>query len=215
MDKMKQILLLVLFVLAGMQLSQSAGESSEEILEKVRKRYDSINDAQVKFSQKTMFSISKLEQRTEGTLLVKKQNKYRVEFEDQTIVTNGQTVWSFSASNNQVLIDNFKMDERSFSPEKILTGAPGDFSSTLLGTDKQGKYTLTMLKLVPKGDQSVVAVLKLWVDNADWMIRKVEITDINGKQTVYTVNDIKVNTGLQDSRFIYQIPSGVEVVDLR
>jgi outer membrane lipoprotein-sorting protein len=39
--------------------------------------------------------------------------------------------------------------------------------------------------------------------------------DANGKKTEYVVNDIKLNTGLQDSRFAYQIPQGVEVVDLR
>jgi outer membrane lipoprotein-sorting protein len=43
----------------------------------------------------------------------------------------------------------------------------------------------------------------------------VELTDVAGNQTTYTVSDIKVNPGIPDSQFTYQIPDGVEAVDLR
>ena len=57
--------------------------------------------------------------------------------------------------------------------------------------------------------------MKLWVDNSTWLIKKAEILDVNGKQTEYVVTDIKTNVGLEDSRFTFQVPEGVEIVDLR
>ena len=159
--------------------------------------------------------MSRIEQNTRGTLFMKKENKYRVEFEDQTVVTNGQTVWSYSRSTNQVLIDHFKLDERTFTPEKILTGAPDEFNATLLGKDHMGKYDVVGLKLLPKKEDPFIRTLKLWIDQKEWLIRKVEIVDMNSKETVYAVTDVKVNTGVQDARFTYQVPEGVEVVDLR
>ena len=57
--------------------------------------------------------------------------------------------------------------------------------------------------------------MKLWIDDGEWMMKKVELTDVNGKVTTYTVTDARVNIGLPDSRFKYQIPEGTDVVDLR
>jgi outer membrane lipoprotein-sorting protein len=97
----------------------------------------------------------------------------------------------------------------------VLAGAPTEFTSTLLGREKLGKTEVVVLKLVPNNDQSLVKTMKLWVDNTTWMIKKVDIADVNGKQTEYMVTEVKTNTGLQDSDFTYQLPEGTEVVDLR
>lgn len=192
-----------------------AEETAQDVLKNVRKKYDSITDAQLRFSQKIRFEMTKAEQNVVGTLLLKKKNKYRVETDDQTIVTDGETVWSYSVANKQVLIDRFKMDENAISPEKILGGAPTEFSSMLIGNEKIGKTDVVALKLLPKNDQSMVKMMKLWVDNSTWIIKKAEIVDVSGKQTVYLVTEVKLNTGLLDSRFTYQVLEGVEVVDLR
>lgn len=192
-----------------------AQESAQDVLEKVKKEYDSIVDAQLKFSQHTHFEMTNIDQTVSGTLLLKKTNKYRVETSDQTIVTDGRTVWSYSVPNKQVLIDHFKVDENSITPEKILGGAPTDFTTTLLGNEKVGRTETVELKLDPTNDQSMVKSMRLWVDNSTWLIKKAEIVDVNGKETEYVVTDAKTNVGLDDSRFTFQVPEGVEVVDLR
>ncbi len=212
---MKSFVALLVLTLFVSFVPTRGEETAREVLEMVKMKYDSIDDAQLRFSQRTRFEMTKIEQSTAGTLFLKKGNKYRVEFNEQTIVTNGQTVWSYSVSTNQVLIDNFKLDGRSISPEKILTGAPEDFYSTLVGKEKLGNSETVRLKLIPKDDQSFIQSLKLWVDESNWLIKKAEISDVSGKQTEYYVKDVEVNIGLQDSHFTYQIPEGVEVVDLR
>lgn len=193
----------------------AAEDGAQDVLERVKKRYDAIDDAQLRFSQKTRFELSKVEQNVSGTLWMKKNNRYRVETGDQTIVTDGVTVWSYSAANNQVLIDRFKMDENSISPERILMHSPTEYTPSILGKDKIGKTDVLVLKLVPRNDQSMIKTMKVWVDNATWLIKKVEILDVNGKQTEYLITDLHINSGVKDSLFTYQIPEGVEVVDLR
>jgi outer membrane lipoprotein carrier protein len=192
-----------------------ASQKAEDVLDKVRKRYDAVTDAELQFTEKVRFPMTKIEQQLSGTLYIKKNNKYRVEMDDQVIVTDGQTVWSYSASNNQVVIDRFKEDEQSLTPEKILVGAPENFTATVVGQEKIGAYETTILKLVPKDNQSFIHSLRLWVDEKEWMIRQVEIIDVSEKQTTYAVLQVHTNTGLQDSRFEYRIPKGADVVDLR
>jgi outer membrane lipoprotein carrier protein len=209
------VLMIVLLYSVGADLVLAAGETAQEVLERVKKKYDMIEDAQLRFSQKTKFELSKVEQNIDGTLYLKKTDHYRVETNDQTVVTDGKTVWSYTVSNRQVLIDHFKMDANMMSPEKVLTGAPTEFASTLIGKERIGKTEVVALKLIPRDAQSLVKMMKLWIDNSTWLIKKAEIVDVNGKQTEYLVTDVKINTGLQDSRFTYQVPEGTEVVDLR
>ncbi len=190
-------------------------QEAQEMLENVKDKYDSIKDAEFKFSQRTKFAVSKKEQTVRGTLVIKKGNKYRVETGKNTIVTDGATVWSYSAATKQVLIDHYKENERSLTPEKILSAAPKDYTPSSAGSEKIGKVQTRILKLVPKSEDSMVGTMKLWVDESTWLIKKAEIVDDNGKETLYTVLEARINIGIPDSRFTFQIPSGVEAVDLR
>ena len=190
-------------------------ETAQEVLEKLRSKYESLDDAEIVFAQKSKYELANIEQSTNGKLYYKKGNKYRVELEGQTIVTDGKTVWSYSKQNNQVLIDNFKMDRHALTPQKILTGAPDDFYAIMVGKESLRDRDTYIVKLVPKEDVSIVKAIKLWVDDSDWLTWKAEVQDINGKQTDYYVNSIKTDLGLADSLFTYYIPKGVEAVDLR
>jgi len=202
----------LVFAAAG---AAPAPDDPQEVLANVRKKYETIRDAELKFTQRTRFPASTLEQRAKGTLSLKKEHKYRIETEDQTVVTDGETVWSYSVPNRQVLIDRFKPSDRSFSPERILGGAGDDYAAAAGGREKAGNTECVVLNLTPRGEGSLVHLLRLWVDPSEWLVRMAELTDVNGKVTTYTVSEIKLNPGLSDSRFVLQIPEGAEVVDLR
>jgi outer membrane lipoprotein-sorting protein len=129
-------------------------------------------------------------------------------------VTDGTTVWSYSRGTNQVLIDHFSMDERMFTPERVLTAAPEDFTPVLLGKEKIGTSETLVLKLTPT-ESGPIKTLKLWIGESDHLTRKVEMVDANGKETTYLVSDLRVNTGVPEGRFTFKAPEGAEVVDLR
>lgn len=192
-----------------------ADETAAEILERVRERYEKIEDAEILFSQEIIFSKTSLEQKSSGRLLLKKENMYRLELNDQTVVTDGSTVWSYSRATEQVLIDSFKVDDRFLTPEKVLTGGPDDFSATLLEREKSGKTGLVVLKLAPRSDDSFITSLKLWVDEDSWLIRQVEVLEFSGKKTTYIISDLNTNIGLPADTFSFIPPEGAEVVDLR
>lgn len=190
-------------------------ESAQDVMAKVRKKYESITDGEVRFTQKVVFSMARIQQETSGTLLFKKEKKYRVEFEDQLVVTDGTTVWSYSRSTNQVLIDDFRQNERSLSPEQILSAAPSAYAPTLLGKERLGTLETIVVKLTPPEGTSLVKTMKIWVQEGEWLVRKAELADIHGKETTYQVQHFRINTGIPDDRFRYTPPPGVESVDLR
>lgn len=193
----------------------SAGDTAKDILEKVSDRYDAIRDGELRFTQKTGFAVAQVEQEVNGTLVFKKTNKYRVEYDGQVIVTDGKTVWSYSPSTNQVLVDNFKLNERSLTPERILGAAPEEYAPTLIGREKIGTIETVVLKLTPPEGSGMLKSMKIWVQEGEWLIRKAELLDLHGKRTTYQVHTIKTNTGVPDTRFTFQAPAGAETVDLR
>jgi outer membrane lipoprotein carrier protein len=190
-------------------------EDAQDVLTRVRKKYDAVTDATLRFSQEVRFPLAGINQRLEGKLLLKKTNKYRVELDGQTIVTDGQTVWSYAVATNQVLIDTFKLNERMLSPERLLTTAPDEYASSIVGKEKVASTETIVLLLTPRSESSSVKSLKLWVDEGSSLVKQVLLVDVNSRETQYTVRDIDINKGLEDSRFVFDIPEGVEVVDLR
>jgi chaperone LolA len=187
---------------------------AREIIENVQERYDDLKDVTISFQQSVRFRVSRVEQSVQGSLYFKKPNKYRIETDERTVVTDGKTSWSYNQKNRQVVIDTYKPDAHGLSPERLLLQYPKEYYSTLVGEEQVGKLKCHVLKLTPKEDNSFATALKIWVSK-DWYIRKVEVTDINGAVTTYVINALSVDQKLPDSRFEFQIPDKSEIIDLR
>jgi chaperone LolA len=190
-------------------------QSGKEIIESLRKKYASIDDAVVKFEQTVKYGVSKFEQSFSGTFYFKKKNKYRIETDQQIVVTDGVTSWLYSKVNNQVIIDKYREDKDISSPEKFLLSISDEYIPVILRTERNEGKKIYILKLTPRDENSSIESAKIWVVEGDLQITRIEITDISGTVTTYSVKSIKINSGVEDSIFKFSIPSGVKVVDLR
>lgn len=190
-------------------------DDSKKILKDLQKKYESLQDMNVKFKQEIEFGVTKNTESFEGTMLIKKGNKYRIELEHQTIVTDGTSVWSYSPDNGQVIIDKFHDDPKAITPDKVLVNVPDRYNTTLLSRDKSGDNEIAIVKLTPKDENSNVQWMKLWIDTDDWVLRKVQFQDLSDNITTYTVSDLKVNTGLTEKQFQFDPPKDAQVIDLR
>jgi outer membrane lipoprotein carrier protein len=212
---MRRAWIVMVLVAGSLALGQQKEYTVKEITDRIQKKYDSLQDATAQFTQHVKFGFSKIEQSFSGTLRMKRPNKYRIETEYQTLVTDGATVWSYSPVNKQVLIDRYKETSDSFAPEQFLLNLPANYYASLVPQDKKGEASWLVLKLVPKDDQSFIKSMKVWVEEGTWIVRKVEMLDVNDTEKTYNVLEIKVNTGLKDGTFAFTAPAGTEVVDLR
>lgn len=210
---MKKVYLLFVPLLL-LPLMVALAIDAREIIENVQERYEDINDAVITFSQSVRFKVSKAEQSVDGTLYFKKPGKYRIETEERTVVTDGKTSWSWNPRNRQLIVDNYREETHALSPEQLLLTYPKDYYSTLVGEEKLGGMPVYVLKLTPKEDNAFATAMKIWVSK-DWLIRQVEITDVNGAVTTYRIAKIEVDRDIPDAKFAYQVPEKAEVIDLR
>ena len=203
--------LLILFSFCAAQDKTSL--TAMDVVANVQATYSSLTDASAEFTQTVKFKYTKNEQRFVGTVQMKKGNRYRVASPQQTLVTDGKTVWVYSPVNKQVVIDAYKENAQTFSPEKFIFGLPKNYSAVFVG-DRTGD--VVVLKLAPRaGANAFIKSLKVWIAEADWTAQRVEFVDGNETQTIYTVRNFRKNPGLADALFVLEPPPGVEVVDLR
>lgn len=202
--KIKGILLLLLFLLATETL---IGQDAQEIIKKVQSNYSGIKDA------KASFSHSGKRTSESGTILIQKENKYRIETKGQILITDGITSWSYSIKKKQVVIDNYKEDDNTFSPNKFLFNYPENFYSDLDGSETLTGLDCFVLKLTPRSKGNVKSA-KIWVDKEGYLIRKISIVTKDGTDT-YTLKKITLDSGVSSSKFTFTPPEDVEVIDLR
>lgn len=218
MKKYINILTMAAFI-AALMFSVSPKAKAEitakEIIEKVQSKYKKTNTVIAKYSQTLKYKLSKIEQTFNGTLYLKKEKRYRIETDQQTIMTDGVTSWAYSHKTKQVVIDKFKEDKNSLSPEKFLIQYPDDYYSNLVGRSKVNGQDTYELKLTPKGNSSFIKSMKVWVDSDEWFIRKIEWTDMNDNTTTYTVKKIDVNNEIGNDKFQFKPGKDVQVIDLR
>jgi outer membrane lipoprotein carrier protein len=208
---MRLIKLMGGFFLTGL-LSLSA---QQNIVQNVQRTYQGIDNAVITYEQVIEFPLTRAQQTFQGIVYMKRPGYYRIESEQQTVVTDGSTIWSYNPFTDQVIIDLYKEDEQIFTPDRFLLNIPDDFYVTVGERETVAGTPLILLRLVPKDDHQYVRSMRLWVDDTKWIVRVAEIIDLNDNKTTYHVRDIQMNTGLDMSLFTYQPPENIEIIDLR
>jgi len=202
----------VLSLLIGFDYAASV----TKIVQKIQDKYEKIDNLSAEFVQVDQYKLTGSMTETRGTIYVKDGVKYRLETEDRTIVTDGETVWTYSVFNNQVLVDRVKEGDGSFLPRDLLFKYPRDYFASLLDEVEIDGDDYYVIKLDPKeGIHGYVKTMKIWVNTDTYIISKIEYTDFNDNISYFEIKKVDIDTELADTLFQFKIDENVEVVDLR
>ncbi|MEA3441253.1 MAG: DUF4367 domain-containing protein [Chloroflexota bacterium] len=157
-------------------------------------------------------------------------------------VSDGETVWAYKPSENQVVVGTAEEAKAMIAEQEFGMGdydrgehEDGDyqhpenaeeavamlleyFTADSKSSDEVNGDPAYKLKLVPIPEQmpdeyiAVGGFLNLWVDKASSLPIAVEYTGGSFGEFSATVSGIEINTGLDDSLFVFDIPAGVEVL---
>ncbi len=191
------------------------------IIERLQQRFGKLKTLQADFQKRHYWKLVDQTQEVKGRLVVEKPNRFLLESNVQTIVTDGKTAWSYDPSSAQVLLSDYSVVDQDQSYEKLLFdlillgGYDARFTSELEGEERVQGKRCHLLTLTPKEKDAYVNRVRLWVDRKAWLVRKVEYRNINADETTYLLSDLKENKRTKDETFRFEAPEGVEVVDLR
>jgi chaperone LolA len=197
-------------------LTSAFSASVTKIIKELQDKYEEISNLSAEFIQLEQFKLTGSQTETRGKIYVKDGVKYRLETEDQIIVTDGETVWTYSIFNNQVLVDRVKEGDGSLLPRDLLFRYPRDYYASLLDEVELDDEDYYILRLDPKeGIHGYIKTMKIWVNTDSYMITKIEYTDFNDNISYFEIKKVDIDTKLNDSLFQLKIEEGVDVIDLR
>lgn len=212
----------LLGVTLGVLLVRPAGAiDGPEVIERVQKQFDKLRTLSARFEKRHFWKLVDQTQSVKGHLHVEKPNRFRLESEIRTVVTDGKTAWSYDPQNEQVLLNDYVAVEDDRSYEKLLFdlvllgGYEDRFTPTYVSEEKVRGKRCHVVDLRSKDQGAYIETVRLWIDRKEWLVRRVEYQNINGDVTTYELDQLKRNKKLKEGVFRFVAPEGVEVVDLR
>lgn len=193
----------------------SAELSAYDVTKNMQRQFDVVKALSADFTLTSYLSALKQTNETTGRILVlKKQNKLRLEQNGQTIVSDGKSTWTYIPENRQIIVS--PADQGSgMRPAAFLFYYTEHYSPMLIGTETMDGVPHYIIKLTARDDMAGLEEVTIWVDNRRWLTQKVVYTDDMGSKTTIRFSNIHINPNLPDKTFVMQTPAGVEVVDLR
>ena len=210
---MKRIFLAVLLVCLALPVWAA---SAEDIIKEVQKTYTSIKEVTADYEQNFVWEMAGESVENEGKIWAKDGSKFRIDNQDQTIVTDGQTLWTLSKVNKQVMIDEYNRNSRD-NPfiRSFMDDYLNNYKASLMGQEKIDGRDHYVLELVAINPDEFNRKVTIWVDSKTNFMTRIVQTDINGNKRIYTFSNIQTGVDLNDDLFEMELPEGYEAVDMR
>lgn len=206
---MKTKLLLVLFLLSSFLYAQSG----RDLLKRVQNKFNSLNNFSADFSQSIYGAQSSNPARATGKFYYKKKNKFIVEMKNDMVVSDGNTIWNLNKKFNRVVISYFSDDPTSFSLETFIFDYP-PLCVVKVIKDEHTAPGEGVLELTPKDQDMQFKSVKIYIDK-EGLISGLEIVDRGDIKYSFQFSNFKLNQDMPDSKFTYNPPKGIHIIDLR
>ncbi|MDH5367514.1 MAG: outer membrane lipoprotein carrier protein LolA [Cyclobacteriaceae bacterium] len=216
---MKKNTYLLLILLLGVQMISFAqyDAKAKEILDAMSNKYKNISAYKAKFSTSLVNREDGVNETFSGEITIK-GDKYILDTEDQTVINNGTTVWTYLPDVNEVNIDVYDPDEDEITPSNIFDEYKKGYKYIWLETTTQDGVTCDVLDLVPNDTKNnQFFKIKMVIASRDKTLKKWTMFEKSGNQHIYTISDFKGNISVSDAAFKFDASKypNVEVVDLR
>ena len=189
-------------------------QSTNDILKRIQNKFNSLNNFSASFVQTTYGAQSVSSGKMSGTFIYKRKNKFVVEFKNRTIVSNGETIWNDDKRFKRVVISNLADDPTTFSLERFIFNYPPLCKIKLINENNGGRPGEDLIEMVPKDQDMEFKSVKIWTAS-DGLISKLEVIDLGDVRYAFQFTDYKLNLDIPDSKFSYNPPKGIQIIDLR
>ena len=217
---MKRIcfLLLTVATIASSLFAQTSSDpDAKKILDAVSAKFKSFKAIQAGFTYKVENADGKAISTKKGTVYMK-GTKYRVSFVGQEIFCDGNTVWTYDKSSNEVTISKLDASSNTLTPQKLFTDFyDKDFLYKLNGEKKANGKTLQEIEMTPNDKTKPFHKVYLTIDKIAKTIYSTKVLEKAGNRYSYTVNSFSGSANIPDTKFVFNKSDypGVEEVDLR
>ncbi|MBU6342063.1 MAG: outer membrane lipoprotein carrier protein LolA [Bacteroidetes bacterium] len=217
--------LFIHFILVTTLLAQSAppAEKSDpeakKVLDKVRKKYEAYNTVEAGFS--LQIEVPGQPKEVQKGTISQKGEQFRLDMDQQLIVSNGKTTWVYLKKNNEVQITDSdpKGTENGFmTPRDLLKRyQKGDFLYAITEKTTENGKVITQIEFKPKDKNSEYSKMRLSLDEKASEIKSIKAFAKDGSRYTFNINRLSPNKPMGVEVFYFDVKKfpGVKVEDLR
>ncbi|MBI4654602.1 MAG: outer membrane lipoprotein carrier protein LolA [Nitrospirae bacterium] len=192
----------------------SHASTIDEVVEHLQKKYKEVQDVQGKFSQTSHIKDLDKTEKYEGMFFISKASGIKMKWaymkpRDEEVIINETDIWIYKKSEKQVLKGKFNKGSYGHVPLALMSSLENlraDFDTIMIKKDT--------LELKPKQQIGSIKKILLVTGSGDFPIKFFTLFDVYNNKIEIAVKAAKVNSGLEESLFIFKVPLGVEVFDL-
>ena len=196
--------------------AQSPGDAA---LDRAVTAYRKVQTLRATFDQSLANPITGRSAKAKGELLVKRPGRVAVRFTEPSgdrIVSDGTSVWIYlpTSAPGQVMrasADAAQGTGMDVSTE-LLTAPRTRFDVADAGAATVNGRATRIVALTPRTARNYTRA-RLWIDDADGIVRQLELTENSGVVRTITFRTIQLNGSIPASAFKFEIPKGVKVFD--
>ena len=184
----------------------------KRVLDRLQKHYHDTNSFTAKFNEEVA-TVGAPKRQRQGTVSFRKPGRMRWEFETpekQTIVSDGETLYSYDPDLNQVVETPLKQALKSSSATSFLLGIGSinrDFKAAFASPPTPtGLIDLTL------DARTGGYKIEVGLDPKSYDLMKLTLTDQLGDVTKIDFTEIHDNVDLPDSIFAFKAPPGADIV---
>jgi outer membrane lipoprotein carrier protein len=184
----------------------------------LQRRYSAVETITANFVQ--TYQATGMNQTESGTLWMKKPGLMYWEYkapEAKFFYADGRRTYLYIPEDRQVMVRSFTAEDLRSTPLEFLLGT-GDilrsFDALPENEIKPASGGTVMVRLVPKVANPDYSYLVLEIDGRTFDLRRLVIRERTGNLSEFAFTDMHTNLKIKNSRFHFEIPRGVEVVEL-
>ncbi|MFK8055749.1 MAG: outer membrane lipoprotein carrier protein LolA [Saprospiraceae bacterium] len=212
------VLFIIVFVsLASVVLAQAGNAKAD--LQALRTKYEAGGSLQADVALEIQFPESPAEVQT-GTI-TQSGERFRVEFDQQIVISDGETVWMYLPDNKEVQVydaDDSDTNGGFMSPQDLLTIYDSDgYEYDIVGEVQENGTTLRQIEFKPTDRESEMSKIRLTYDPVKNEIRRVRVFNKDGSRFALLLTSVKTGQEVADATFTFQAKDypGVMVEDMR
>lgn len=210
------ILAALLLFFGGNALQAQNTAKAKEILNKVSTKYKSYKAVKADFKYILEIQAEKFKEEQKGTLYLKK-DKFKLEMDDQTVICDNKTLWTYMKDVNEVQINNYTPQAMDINPAEIFTMYEKGYLSAYMGEETINKKAVHVVELTPTDKKQSFFKVKLYIDKATNAVTRSKIFEKNGNIYTFEIINFTPNPAVDDKFFTFDTSKMPKqnVVDLR
>ncbi len=213
---MKNILHTLLFLLSANSLFAQYDPKALEILDAMGNKYKNLTSFEANLTSSLVNETDGIHEEFKGKITVK-GNQFRLALEDQEIINNGTTVWTYIPSIKEVNIDNADPDTDEMNPSRFYSIYKKGYKYVYLEDKTEDGVLCEVVDLVPEKKDAQYFKIRMNIVKKDKSILSWTMFDKTGNRYEYTISKFAGNVKVDDAFFTFDPKKypGVEVIDLR